>query len=114
MSYCTSGALLAKAGRNVNSTAATSAALISQFMNEADAFINVATRHNWVSSAPTSAYSSVLSDASSCLAAIPMITYDMSGYTGRGEAESMVNVLFDRAIKIINLLKDEKVKDTIT
>ena len=112
--FTTSAAVVIKAGRNVNTTASTSAAILQQFITESDAFINTATRHNWASPAPSAAFSSILSQTSSDLAAISLIAYDMSGYTGRGEAESMINVLHDRAMRGINLLKDEKVKEVIT
>ena len=114
MGYCTSEAILYKAGKNVNTLASTSQAMLARIMADTDAFINVATRHDWNSEPPTSPYLAILADIASDLSAVHFIAYDMSGYTGRGEAESMINVLHDRAMRGINLLKEEKVKETIT
>ena len=49
-----------------------------------------------------------LTDVKGLLAAIEGISWDMSGFTSRGEAESMVNILRDIALTNMSILKDEK------
>ena len=109
---CTSGAIVIKAGLNVNTLAATSAALLGQFSDEAEGFIAGQTRIDWVvkyASVPTT-LQPVLADAAACLAATFLIAYDMGGYTGRGEAEDMININHDRAARAIRQLSDDKTK----
>ena len=52
----------------------------------------------------------ILSDVCSSLVAIEAISYDMSGYTSRTEAEDMINVLRDGALRGLSILKDKKVQ----
>lgn len=109
---CTSGAIVIKAGAGVASGASISPSILEQFSNEAEGFINSATRYDWVTNYASvgSNYKPILADVASCLAACYLIAYDMSGYTSRGEAESLINVLHDKAIRIIEILRDDKVK----
>ena len=53
----------------------------------------------------------ILKETASNLAAIYVITYDMGGYTSRVEAEDMINVLRDAALRNLALLRDKKTKD---
>lgn len=104
---CTSGAIVIKAGSNVNSAAAASSALLQQYSNEAEAFICTATKYDWVANiagVPAN-FKPVLADAAASIAAQSLIAYNMSGYSGRAEAEDMVNILYDRGNKIIEYLK---------
>ena len=109
---CTSGAIVIKAGINVSDTASTSGAILEQFSNDAEGYINGITRYDWVANYNLigTNFKTLLADASSCLAASYLIAYDMSGYTSRGEAESLINILYDRAFKAVEALKDEKLK----
>jgi len=110
--FCTSGAIVIKAGRYPSDTAAASAAILQQFSDDAEGYINAITRYDWIAnySSVSTNFKQVLADAASCLAGAYIIAYDMSGYTSRGEAESMINILYDRAAKAIEALRDEKLK----
>ena len=55
----------------------------------------------------------LLNDIVSSLAAIEAISYDMSGYTSRLEAEDMINILRDGALRGLSILRDKKVQDFI-
>lgn len=55
----------------------------------------------------------LLSDVASSLVAIEAISYDMSGYTSRSEAEDMVTIHRDIAMRGLGLLRDKKVQDFI-
>lgn len=108
--FTTSAAILRKAGLNVNSTAAASNAMIANFSDQAEGKIVLETRRDFISS-----YSSLnqgvkwaLDDCTSSLAAIMLINYDMSGYTSRTEAQTMLDVLSDNATRTLAVLKDFK------
>ena len=123
--FTVSGAVLAKAGVNVNTnlSLASGASLIvagdfvvDKWITEAESLINAATRYNW-----TDVYASldidvkkILDEVSSNLAAIYAIVYDMSGYTSRVEAEDMINVYRDAALRGIAVLRDKKVQKFIS
>ena len=113
----TSGAVQVKAGANVNATIITGAfeSQVDQWINEAESFVNVLTRNNYSDSYSTlnADVKALLSDITSNLAAIYMISYDMSGYTTRIEAEDMVNILRDAALRGISILRDQKKVDFI-
>lgn len=118
---CISGGVLAKAGTNVNSSITDGTLSIGSdfavdvWITEAESQINAFTRVNY-----TDTYSGlnddtkkILQDVASNLAAIYAIQYDMSGYTSRIEAEDMISVLRDAAIRGLQLLRDKKVQDFI-
>jgi len=109
---CTSGAIVTKAGANVSSTAAASAAILEQFCDEAEGRICAETRYDWVANIGSigTNFKPALADACSSLAAVKLIAYDMSGYTGRGEAEDMININFDLAQKALKFLTEDKNK----
>ena len=103
-----------KAGNGASATSKAEA-YVNDYMTQAESVINTACRFNF-----SDAYSSlnadtkgILKDAASNLAAIYVITYDMSGYTSRIEAEDIINVLRDAALRDIALLKDKQSTDFI-
>ena len=53
----------------------------------------------------------LLRQVASDLVAIYCIAYDMSGFTSRVEAEDMINVLRDSALRGLALLRDKKCVD---
>ena len=111
--FCTSGQALVKAGKNVSTDFTDGTITDSQFddyINEAESEINVHTKYNW-----TDAFSGldtdvkgILQAAASNLTAIYCITYDMSGFTSRIEAEDMINVLRDALLRELGILRDKK------
>jgi hypothetical protein len=116
MSYtlCTSEAIIRKAGANANSTAIASAALLADFADKAEGQLCMKTRKDWVSSyAVTTNFRPALADAVSDLAAMKVINYDMSGYTSRLEAQTMLDVLKDNSDKIIADLKEKTTQEAI-
>lgn len=58
----------------------------------------------------TASVRGILIDTGACLAAIEGIIFDMSGFTSRIEAEDMINVLRDRALFNMAILKDKNVQ----
>ena len=110
--FATTAEVQRKAGANASSTANVEA-YINDFMTQAESEINVMTRFNW-----SDAYSGlnadvkgILKEAASNLAAIYVIQFDMSGFTTRTEAENMINVLRDGALRAMSILRDKKQQD---
>jgi hypothetical protein len=113
-----SGNVVLKAGKNVSAdlvsgtaTGGTSAEdAINAFIEEAESYVNVATRFNW-----TDVYlnlnddtKKILDQTVSDLAAMYAINYDMTGYRSTREAQTRLDVLRDRVDQSIKLLKDTK------
>lgn len=107
--FATTAEVSRKAGANASTTANVEA-YINDFMTQAEAAINAMTRYNW-----SDAYASlnvdvkgILKETASNLAAMYIIQYDMSGFTSRFEAETMLDVLRDGFTRNISLLRDIK------
>jgi len=112
--FCTTAEVGYKAGAGA-SDISTGSDYVNSYVAQAESFINAATRFNF-SDQYTSLNNDtkgVLKQVASDLAAIYCIQYDMSGYSSRIEAEDMVNILRDAALRGIALLKDKKVTDFI-
>ena len=109
---CDSGAVKLKAGTNV---ATLTAAQYTQLINQAEGYINSVTRVNWndVYSTLDADVKQVLEDAASSKAAVGAINYDMSGYTSKAEAITMLNVNFQILQDAIRELKEDKVRKQI-
>ena len=77
----------------------------------AESTINCMARYNFSDTFATlnTDVKQILSDIASSLAAIEAISYDMSGYTSRIEAEDMVNIQRDIALRGLSLLRNQKV-----
>ena len=105
----------AKAGANANATAKAVAAT-DVYVLEVESMVNCATRYNW-----SDAYAGlnadvkdILKEITSNICAIYVIQWDMSGFTSRIEAEDMINILRDGAIRGLSILRDKKTQDFIT
>lgn len=107
----TSGAAVRLAGLNVSTAIPEEA--YTEWISGAECFINVATRNNWSDSFATLSddVKFILGDTAASLAAIEIIKYDMSGYTSRYEAETMLDVLRDKITRAISFLRDKKQED---
>lgn len=113
-SFCTVVEVGYKAGAGKSATSIGSD-YVNSYVKQAESFINSACRYNFTDNYSTlnDDTKGVLNETASNLAAIYVITYDMSGYTSRVEAEDIINVLRDIALRNIALLKDKKVTDFI-
>ena len=103
-----------KVGSGASATS-NSEAYINNFMFQAESYVNSQCRFNFsdVYSTLNDDTKGVLCQAATDLAGIYAVAYDMSGYSSRIEAEDVINVLRDRALSSISLLKDKKVTDFI-
>ena len=110
--FATTTEVQRKAGDGASTTANVEA-YINDFMAQAESTINVMTRKNWsdLYSGLNADVKSILKETASNLAAIYVINYDMGGYTSRTEAEDMINVLRDIALRNISILRDLKQQD---
>ena len=112
--FATTAEVQRKAGANASSTSNV-VAYINDFMTQAESLINATTRYNW-----SDDYSSlnvdvkgILKMAAASWAAVEVIRYDMSGFTSRQEALTMINSLLFQYNTCIAQLKDVKVQDFI-
>ena len=84
---------------------------------DVEAVINCTCRFDWLATDTATtlnaAVRGILVDTACCLAAIEGINWDMSGYTSRIEAEDMVNILRDIALRNLSILRDEKTQSFI-
>ena len=107
--FATTAEVSRKAGANASSISNTEA-YINQFMTEVESYINSWCRFNFSDNYAglNVDVKGILKECTSSLAAIYVIQYDMSGFTSRLEAESMIRVLRDRAQACFAILRDKK------
>ena len=114
--YIKNADIVARAGANVNATAINTTAT-DIYVLDIEALINSLTRFNWsdkVAAGLDVDTEGILREAGACFAAIYAIQWDMSGFTSRVEAEDMVNILRDRALFAISILRDKKTQKFMT
>lgn len=103
-----------KAGKGASATSKAEA-YVNSFMTQVEAFINSQCRYNFSDNyaALNVDTKGILKDCASNLAAIYVVMYDMSGYTSRIEAEDIINILRDAALRTLTLLREKKTTDFI-
>ena len=106
----TSGAATIKAGTNVSATILADSTALDKFSDDAEGRIVAETRRDWVDSFSSvdTGTKALLSDVCSSLIAIQMINFDMSGYTSRAEAQTMLDVNDNTAQRGLKVLRDFK------
>lgn len=113
--YTKNADIQAEAGINANATAKATAATDVYVLN-VEAVINSVSRYNW-SDAYTAGLNAdvkgILTETGACLCANKVIKAEMSGYTSRIEAEDMINVNRDTALRNLQILRDKKVQKFI-
>lgn len=112
---CSSGAITRKAGASASAVATASGALLADFCDQAEATLCGRTRFDWVTNyanVPTN-FKPMLAEAVSDLAAMKVINFDMSNYTSREEAETMLDVLRDNSEIIIKHLQESKNREIL-
>jgi hypothetical protein len=113
--FTTSGAAIAAAGIYANASlisyAGNYATILDTWSDQIEGSINMMTRKDWVGSPAGVQFSAALSEAAACLIGNKIVNYDLSGYSSRAEAQTILNVNDDRATKIIMDLKDLKLQE---
>jgi len=107
----TSGAAISKAGANANSTIIASGATLAKWSDEVESSLCALTKYDWVTnySSVKTYFKPILDDIVSDGVALKIINYDMSGFTSRSEAQTMLNILHDNFSRNVEALQD---KDT--
>ena len=102
-----------KSGANVN--VAFDIGMMTASNLRAESTINALCRYNFSDNYASlnADVKGILSDFCSSFVAIEAISYDMSGYTTRIEAEDMINVLRDGMLRAMSILRDKKAIDFI-
>lgn len=97
-----------KAGLNASATS-TAEAYTNVYILEAEAQLCTAARYDYVTNyaSVSTIGKEILRDAASSYAAVLAINYDMSGFTSRQEALTMINILWAGFQKVINLLEKD-------
>lgn len=106
-------AILIAAGNNVNANASTSGAFMAKIADMAEARIIAETRKDWVTdySSVSNVTQEILEETAAAIAGMKLINWDMSGFTSREEAQTMLDVLRDTITLNMATLKDLKVQD---
>jgi len=109
--FCTTAEVLRKAGANASAVSATEA-YINDFVTQAESEINALTRYNWSDAYTTLDVDvkAILKEAASNLAAMYVISYDMSGFTSRLEATTMLDLLRDSYLRALGVLREIQVQ----
>jgi hypothetical protein len=112
--FATTAEVQYKAGTNASATSKAEA-YVNSYMIQAESLINSFCRYNFSDNYSTLNVDvkGILKEVASNLAAIYVIQYDMSGFTSRTEAEDMINVLRDAAMRGLSILRDKKAQDFI-
>lgn len=112
VTFCTTTQAENKAGANASSAGKN---LAEEFIEQAESTINTSCRYNFTAnfSDLNSNVKKILEETASNLAAIYIISYDMTGYNQRIMAEDLINVLRDAALRNISILRDKKAQTFI-
>ena len=108
--------ILLRVGTNASATVK-AAGWFDTIILDVEAVINCVTRYDWSTADAATALNAsvrgVLIDTGACLAAIQGINFDMSGFTSRTEAEDMITLLRDTALRNLSVLRDLKTQTFI-
>ena len=110
--FATNAQIEMKCGANCSATSK-AVGYTDVYSLQVESFINIVTRYNWSDAyaALNADVKHLLSEVATNLIAIYVIQYDMSGFTSRVEAEDMINILRDAALRGLALLRDKKTQD---
>ena len=110
--FCTTVEVQRKADASA-SAISKAEAYVNDYVAQAESIINGMVRFNFSDNyaALNADTRDILKQVASDLAAIYVIIFDMSGFTTRTEAEDMINVLRDAALRGLSILRDKKVQD---
>jgi hypothetical protein len=113
--FTSSGAIVRKAGKNCNADIATSGAALAEFCDQAEALIQATTRIDYLSTYSTLSANKkqILNQVTSDIAGMYIINWDMSGYTSRLEAQTMLDILNNSSQRGLKLLEEDKTKNFV-
>jgi len=101
----------ARCGTGANTTAKAVAAT-DVYVLDVEAYINCATRTNWsdIYSGLDADTKLLLMEVGACICAMYVIQWDMSGFSSREEAETMLDFLHYRSVKGMEHLNEAAVR----
>lgn len=112
--FATTAQIGYKAGAGKSSTSSAEA-YTNFYIGQAEAYINTYCNYNY-----SDAYSGLnndkkylLQEAASNIAAMYVMIYDLSGYPSLAAAQTMLNVLWARAVECMNILKSTQANDFV-
>lgn len=110
-----SGAVKLLVGTNASTTITNSPANMTFFINQAEGELCSTTRIDWIDkwASLSTSFSGAVSSAVASRAAMPIISYDMSGYTSRAEAQTMLDLLRDNYERSLKVLSDSKTQEKL-
>jgi len=111
----TSGAAIIKAGANVNADIKISGSFLAKWSDQSEASLSAITRKDWVAdyNSVDANFRAILDDTVSDMIAMKMIAYDMSGYTSRLEAATVLDFLRDNMSRNIGVLTKDENKEVM-
>lgn len=110
---CSSGAIVVKAGKDINEAVQGNAVFLRAISEDAEGMICTTARYNFVSNYPAIRAASsfaefFLANLASDLAAQKLIAYDVSGFPGKSYADNLINILNADAARGLRMLEDKK------
>lgn len=113
----TSGAAIYKSGANHNTVfdGTTGYTILTNWSDQVEAQLNSLSGYDWVANFASlqTNFKSILDDTVSDILAMRIINYDMSGYTSRTEAQTMLDVIRDNLTRCTDILKSADAKTKI-
>ena len=111
--FTTSQAVLDRIGPYANSTIMASEAIIDRYIDSAEQTIVAETRRNWITSSASVSdpVKQTLKLCAACHAAVEIVQDDMSGFSTRAEAITMLDVNEMHFQRTLKALKDADILD---
>jgi hypothetical protein len=113
--FCTSGAAVAKAGNNVSTTIKASGAWLADWSDQVEGSINAESKYDYLTNFATmnANYKQALAEAASSMIGNKLIMWDMSGFTSRFEATTMLDINHDMLTRNLKFLKTRTTQEEI-
>lgn len=110
--FCTSGAAVAKAGANANTTITASGAALKRWSEDVESTINAESRYDWTASYSSLGdnYKKALSHVASAMIAQNIISYDLTSYIF-SESTTMLNFLDNQIKSSMSFLKKKEYQE---
>ena len=109
--FATNAEIARKAGANA-SAVSVAVAYTDDFIAQAESEINALTRVNWsdLYAGLDADVKAILKEAGTNLAAMYVISYDMSNFSSRQEATTMLDLLRDSYLRALGVLREIQVQ----
>lgn len=111
---CTNADVLKYSGADASSTSSAEA-YTNVYIKSAEAFICMYTTYDWVTnySSLSTIGKELLREATACLAAMPVIAYDIPQFNLSATAQTMLDFLYSRAIDIMKMITTDEARQFV-